>query len=186
MNDITSIITDKILSYGISGFAFVLVVLTYFMMRSEFHREAPRKIVIKTIWFFMGLVLFSTVMVGLFSVPVASNNSKLRGEVDTMTVDMAQLTELTENYESAINELAAMLEKKSGTGDSDIGENPKKPDRDKIDQYALNKDLINKYITLDKLTVPDREYILNDSTRTAIKKAARHKLDTRNLSLNNR
>ena len=71
MENIVEMLGGNLLSYGVSGFALLMIGFTYYLMNSELKREEPRKIAIKTIWMFMGLVLLSTVVVGFFSLPIS-------------------------------------------------------------------------------------------------------------------
>ncbi|MEM8762380.1 MAG: hypothetical protein AAGD88_01115 [Bacteroidota bacterium] len=170
------LLNGNLLSYGISGFALIMIGLTYFQIRTELKREKPRPIAIKTIWMFMGLVILSTVVVGFFSIPMANTNSRLRSEVDDLTINMGQLTGLLSQYEYALNELAAKLEGQ---------DNPSTPTPTKPGKFnwgsatMLDKAIIGQHLDLQLLSIPDKigREQLNDSIRTAILSTAELKLN---------
>ena len=106
--------TGKLLSYGVSGFALLMIGFTYYLMRSELKREVPRNIAIKTIWMFMGLVILSTVAVGFFSLPLANKNDELKKEVNGLTSNMSELMSLITKYEYGYKNVVYKLEKVNG------------------------------------------------------------------------
>ncbi len=87
----------KILGYGLSGFAFLLVFLAFMLLRKEQDKPEPRKLIIQTIQMFMGLCLILSLAVGIISVPISSNNSQLQGYIQdgskiSSTGNMAEKT----------------------------------------------------------------------------------------------
>lgn len=73
----------KILGYGLSGFAFLLVFLAFMLLRKEQDKPEPRKMIIQTIQMFMGLCLLLSISVGIISVPISSQNSQLQAVITT-------------------------------------------------------------------------------------------------------
>ncbi len=111
MNEIIEMLGGKLLSYGVSGFAVIMIGLTYYQMKSEFSREEPRKIVLKTIWMFMGLVMLSTIAVGFFTLPIANKNKQLEKETTTQTGDLAYLLDILAKKDKNIKLLETELAK---------------------------------------------------------------------------
>jgi len=144
MENIVDMMSGKLLSYGISGFALLMIGLTYYLMKTELKRDLPRHIAVKTIWMFMGLVILSTVVVGFFSVPLADKNEALNKEVDGLTTDMSQLMVMVSKYEFALNDLAFKLEKMSKPPAS-------RPPRNTWKKPTLNTALVAKHVDLSKI-----------------------------------
>jgi len=57
----------KILGYGLSGFAFLLMFFAYMLLRQVINRSSQNKMIFKSIWAFMGLSFLLTICVGVFS-----------------------------------------------------------------------------------------------------------------------
>ena len=71
----------QILSIGISGFGFLLILLAFLLIYREQNRpQEPRKGIISTIRYFMALNFLSVVVVGFFGLPLISKNEKLKDE----------------------------------------------------------------------------------------------------------
>jgi hypothetical protein len=71
----------QILSIGISGFGFLLILLAFLLIYKEQNRPGePRKGILSTIRFFMGLNFLSVVVVGFFGLPLISKNDRLSQE----------------------------------------------------------------------------------------------------------
>lgn len=109
MDNIVEMLGGKLLSYGVSGFAVIMIGLTYYQMKSEFNREVPRKIVLKTIWMFMGLVMVSTISVGFFTLPIANKNKQLVTETNTQTGDLNYLLNILSEKDKNIKLLETEL-----------------------------------------------------------------------------
>lgn len=92
----------KILGYGLSGFAFLLVFLAFMLLRKEQDKPEPRKLIIQTIQMFMGLCLVLSIAVGVISIPISSNNSRLQQVLQDGTVIATQ----SANAEKSANNLA--------------------------------------------------------------------------------
>ncbi len=182
MENIVDMMGGKLLSYGVSGFALLMIGFTYYLMRSELKRDLPRHIAIKTIWMFMGLVIVSTVVVGFFSLPLADKNEALNEEVNGLTTDMSQLMEMLTKYEFALNDLASKLENGNKTNPTTT---PPKYDGKKP---ALDTKLIARHIDFSKITIP-KEYQavkaaeLNDSARKQLKNNVQYKLHNSTLQV---
>lgn len=173
MENVLDIMGGKLLSYGISGFALLMIGFTYYLMKTELKREAPRSIAIKTIWMFMGLVILSTVIVGFFSLPLANKNNELNDEVNALTVDMSQLMVMLTKYEYALNDLAYKLENVSKP-------NPTKPPKYDKDKFKLNTMLVAKHVDLSKVVIPKtyKADQLNESVRKQLRNDVELKLNT--------
>jgi hypothetical protein len=71
----------QILSIGISGFGFLLILLAFLLIYKEQNRPTePRNGILSTIRFFMGLNFFSVIVVGLLGLPLISKNDRLTQE----------------------------------------------------------------------------------------------------------
>lgn len=57
----------KILGYGLSGFAFLLMFFAYMLLRQVINKSTQNKMIIKSIWAFMGLSFLLTITIGVFS-----------------------------------------------------------------------------------------------------------------------
>ncbi|MCO6163271.1 hypothetical protein [Flavobacterium sp. NRK F7] len=76
----------KILGYGMSGFSFLLVLLTFFLLRAEQKREQePRPLIIKMIWRFMLMTIFMVLVNGFISLPLFNQNAKLHESVTQLS-----------------------------------------------------------------------------------------------------
>lgn len=88
----------KILGYGMSGFSFLLVLLTFFLLRAEQKREQePRPLIIKMIWRFMLMTIFMVLVNGFISLPLFNQNAKLHESVTQLS---------NNNNEEITNEIA--------------------------------------------------------------------------------
>ncbi len=172
----------KILSYGVSGFALLMIGFTYYLMKTELKRELPRSIAIKTIWLFMGLVILSTIVVGVFSLPIANKNEVLNKEVNALTVDMSKLMGMLIKYEYALTNLAHKLDNVNKT-------NPKKPPRYNSKKPVLNTKIVTRHVDFSKVRIPKEYKIskaaeLSNATRKQLHNAVNNKLNTTHLKLN--
>ncbi len=95
----------KILGYGLSGFAFLLVFLAFMLLRKEQDKPEPRKMIIQTIQMFMGLCLVLSIAVGVISIPISRNNSRLQQVLQDGTVIASQ----SEKAEKSANDLATRV-----------------------------------------------------------------------------
>jgi hypothetical protein len=77
----------KILSYGISGLAFLLIFMTYSLILKEQRRERPRREIMRMIRSFMILELLCIGVVGFFGVPTFQDNLFLHQTNDTLKVE---------------------------------------------------------------------------------------------------
>jgi hypothetical protein len=57
----------KILGYGLSGFAFLLMFFAYMLLRQVITKQTQNKMIFKSIWGFMGLSFVLTIIIGIFS-----------------------------------------------------------------------------------------------------------------------
>lgn len=179
MENIVEMLGGNLLSYGVSGFALLMIGFTYYLMNSELKREEPRKIAIKTIWMFMGLVLLSTVVVGFFSLPIADKNEELNQEVSSLTTDMSLLMEMVSRYEYAINDLTHKLEDNSDKPNP----NPTRPPKYTGPDMILDTGLLAKHVDFTKYTTPEmystiRANDADESDKEEFKKAVKTKLNT--------
>ncbi|MCK8479010.1 hypothetical protein [Psychroserpens algicola] len=177
MDNLLESLGGELLSYGVSGFALIMIGLTYYLMRSELKREEPRSIAVKTIWGFMTLVLVSTAIVGFFSLPIANENDELSAEVNTLTSDMSQLLAMVTQYEVAINQLVETLEDNNVRGDNNP---PTRPNTDIRGVLASNPSVF-RYVDYSRIQ-PVRTYQIqdvNDSISTQVREQAERTLRSR-------
>ncbi len=178
METIVEMLGGKLLSYGVSGFALLMIGFTYYLMKTELKRNEPRSIALKTIWMFMGLVILSTIVVGFFSLPIANKNAELKDEVNELSVGISEMINRLSKYEFAINELAYQLEKKNSTNP------PKKPPT--LDgKFTLDTSLLSKYVDFSKIKFPETYEAkqLDDVTREKLKKDVRDRLEINQFML---
>jgi len=177
MENIVDMMGGKLLSYGVSGFALLMIGFTYYLMKTELKRDLPRHIAIKTIWMFMGLVILSTIVVGFFSLPIANKNDELNDEVNSLTVDMSKLMGMLTNYEYALNDLAYKLD------------NVNKPTPTKPPKYdgktKLNEKLVAKYVDFSKLATPInyKAVELDEAEKNKLRQDVRYKINANSLKL---
>ena len=57
----------KILGYGLSGFAFLLMFFAYMLLRQVISKSTQSQMIFKSIWGFMGLSFILTIVIGIFS-----------------------------------------------------------------------------------------------------------------------
>jgi len=57
----------KILGYGLSGFAFLLMFFAYMLLRQVISKASQNKMIYRSIWAFMGLSFLLTICIGVFS-----------------------------------------------------------------------------------------------------------------------
>ena len=57
----------KILGYGLSGFAFLLMFFAYMLLRQVISKSTQNQMIFKSIWAFMGLSFLLTICIGVFS-----------------------------------------------------------------------------------------------------------------------
>ncbi|MBF02199.1 MAG: hypothetical protein CMP76_02770 [Flavobacterium sp.] len=125
----------KILGYGMSGFSFLLVLLTFFLLRAEQKREQePRPLIIKMIWRFMLMTIFMVLVNGFISLPLFNQNAKLHESVtqlsnnsnEEITKEIAQNTDEIEdlistpktNEDSIQNAMQEIIDKQNKALDS--------------------------------------------------------------------
>lgn len=85
MEVLTKLDIVQILSIGISGFGFLLILLAFLLIYKEQKREAePRQGILGIIKFFMGLNIVNIVIVGIISLPTINNLGKALVENDKL------------------------------------------------------------------------------------------------------
>src|SRR5678815_3995390 len=57
----------KILGYGLSGFAFLLMFFAYMLLRQVISKSTQNQMIFKSIWAFMGLSCLLNICIGVFS-----------------------------------------------------------------------------------------------------------------------
>lgn len=73
----------KILGYGLSGFAFLLMFFAYMLLRQVINKSTQNKMIIKSIWAFMGLSFLLTITIGVFSFVTGDYKQKELAEKET-------------------------------------------------------------------------------------------------------
>lgn len=107
-----SIDVVKVLGYGLSGFAFLLVFLAFMLLRKEQEQNQPRKLIVQTIQMFMGLCLILSVVVGVLTVPVMSDNSKKANQIASYQTN-GRIAEHLGNNDSNLMELVSKINEDS-------------------------------------------------------------------------
>jgi hypothetical protein len=93
----------QILSIGISGFGFLLILLAFLLIYKEQGRQGePRAGILSTIRYFMGLNLVSIIVVGVISLPSISKNGSLKQELALTTKDL-QITQKVNEFDLFID-----------------------------------------------------------------------------------
>jgi len=161
----------KILGIGLSGFCFLLVLLTFFLLRAEQKREAdPRPLIITMIWRFMIMVTFLVIVVGLISLPVFSDNNRKETQIaetheqiqkQDSTIKVIVTENINENT-AAIKENQEAIDELVNTGQGDFDK--KETDRIIKDQrLKLQKISVNlKATNADAADVKKIDSIKND------------------------
>ncbi|MDX2305012.1 MAG: hypothetical protein NW226_19530 [Microscillaceae bacterium] len=104
----------KVLGYGLSGLSFLLIFMTFSLIRSEQNRPKPRREILGTIRMFMLLVLLCVIVVGIFSIPTLRDNDLLKSNNDALSTENLKVTS-----QLGLQESATILEEKSAEISSD-------------------------------------------------------------------
>lgn len=104
----------KVLGYGLSGLSFLLIFMTFSLIRSEQNRPKPRREILGTIRMFMLLVLLCVIVVGIFSIPTLRDNDLLKSNNDALNTENLKVTS-----QLGLQESATILEQKSAEISSD-------------------------------------------------------------------
>ncbi len=164
----------QILSIGISGFGFLLILLAFLLIYREQNRpQEPRKGIISTIRYFMALNFLSVVVVGFFGLPLISKNEKLKDEnalTKTMLTVRANELQVVQNA----NDFDQLIDtaKTSSLSTEQIA---------KADAYVQSLDsLVGNYSTTDsvkadslnkfKIIISDQVDRLKSDTSSAVTK----------------
>lgn len=98
----------KILGYGMTGFSFLLVLLTFFLLRAEQKREQePRPLIIKMIWRFMLMTVFMVLVNGFISLPLFNQNAKLHESVTQLSNNSTE--EITKEIAQNADEIEDLI-----------------------------------------------------------------------------
>lgn len=130
----------KILGYGLSGFAFLLMFFAYLLLRQVISKENASTMIFKSIWAFMGLSFLLTVSVGVFSYITGDYKQKQLAENRT-TIERQQTGLELLKGDKQLDSLATTVV----TGDA--GGNHGRIDRIKREQEKILKEQESK---LDK------------------------------------
>ena len=135
----------KILGYGLSGFAFLLMFFTYMLLRQVITKPTQNKMIFKLIWGFMGLSLLFTIVVAVFSfmtgdykkTELAKNEETITKQQNGLEVlagnqtldslaqkaseivstDTTKVNETKKNFEKNITDLQVKLDKVNATAE---------------------------------------------------------------------
>ena len=108
----------KILGYGISGFSFLLVLLTFFLLRAEQNKDQePRPLIIKMIWRFMLMTIFMVILNGFISLPLFNQNIKLQESVTELSNSNNE--EITKEIAQNTNKIEDIIENEDFTQNED-------------------------------------------------------------------
>ncbi|MBL7811365.1 MAG: hypothetical protein JNL57_03995 [Bacteroidetes bacterium] len=98
----------KILGYGLSGFAFLLVFLAFMLLRKEQDKPEPRKMIVQTIWMFMGLCLTLSLVVGLLSIPIINSNNEKEKAIAKLTSNLS-VNRKADSIDASLDKLSIRL-----------------------------------------------------------------------------
>ncbi|MBX2914407.1 MAG: hypothetical protein KF856_03935 [Cyclobacteriaceae bacterium] len=97
----------QILSIGISGFGFLLILLAFLLISKEQARAGePRAGILSTIRYFMGINLVSVIVVGIISLPSISKNGSLKQELALTTKEL-QITQTVNAFDKFIDTVSS-------------------------------------------------------------------------------
>jgi hypothetical protein len=97
----------KILGYGLSGFAFLLLFMAYNLIHTEQKRDGnPRGGIIKLIIAFMSLDIIAIVVVGILGIPALRDNQMLNKNLTVSQQKVDELGHFTETQNKLIATLA--------------------------------------------------------------------------------
>lgn len=131
----------KILGYGLSGFAFLLMFFAYMLLRQVISKQTQNTMIIKSIWGFMGLSFILTIVIGIFSymtgdykkkelvenevtitkqqtgIEILTQSQTLDSLAKNVTVgaDTAKVDETITKFENNITDLQSKLDKVNAT-----------------------------------------------------------------------
>ena len=183
----------KILGYGISGFSFLLVLLTFFLLRAEQNKDQePRPLIIKMIWRFMLMTIFMVILNSFISLPLFNQNTKLQESVTVLsnTNNEEMTKEITQNS----NEIEDLIQTNTTQTNEDSLRNAMQEIIDKqnkaLDSIKAtltiansNPERITKIENLKKEMAVNYQILLNPKTDVNTKIAANQNLKTLNLDL---
>lgn len=169
----------KILGYGLSGFAFLLMFFAYMLLRQVINKSTQNKMIIRSIWAFMGLSFLLTITIGVFSFITGDyKQTKLADNEATIKTQQNGLEILNadQKLDSLVKKAAAenmandpeMVEKTKKEYDKIIGELESKLDSSNATtedkrRFETLKGETNK--TLDSLSKPD----ISPETKTRLR-----------------
>lgn len=183
----------KILGYGISGFSFLLVLLTFFLLRAEQNKDQePRPLIIKMIWRFMLMTIFMVILNGFISLPLFNQNIKLQESVTELSNSNTE--EITNEIAQNTNQIEDLIETKTTQTNEDSLRNAM---QDIIDKQNKALDSIKATLTIanskpERITkieniksqmVTTQQIILDPKADKKAKFEASQKLKTLNLDL---
>ena len=183
----------KILGYGISGFSFLLVLLTFFLLRAEQNKDQePRPLIIKMIWRFMLMTIFMVILNGFISLPLFNQNIKLQESVTELSNSNTE--EITNEMAQNTNQIEDLIETKTTQTNEDSLRNAM---QDIIDKQNKALDSIKATLTIanskpERITkieniktemITTQQIILDPKADKRAKFEASQKLKTLNLDL---
>lgn len=96
--------SKNLLCYFSMGFAMLLIIGTYFLMKKELRKEVPRNMALQTIWVFMVLTLTTTLITGMYAVSIANKNIELQvrnikseKKIEDLMIQISELTDMVKN-----------------------------------------------------------------------------------------
>lgn len=183
----------KILGYGISGFSFLLVLLTFFLLRAEQNKDQePRPLIIKMIWRFMLMTIFMVILNSFISLPLFNQNTKLQESVTVLsnTNNEEMTKEITQNS----NEIEDLIQTNTTQTNEDSLRNAMQEIIDKqnkaLDSIKATLTIANstperitKIENLKKEMAVNYQVLLNPNVDRNTKISANQNLKTLNLDL---
>ncbi len=104
----------KVLGYGLSGFAFLLMFFAFMLLRQIINKEQNTPaMVIKSIWGFMGLSFLMTICIGIFSFFVSDYKKETLAENKSTIQDQHQKIDIIATDHKRDSVLQEALEKGS-------------------------------------------------------------------------
>ena len=177
----------KILGYGLSGFAFLLMFFAYMLLRQVITRQTQNKMIFKSIWGFMGLSFVLTIIIGIFSYMTGDyKKEELVRNEETITKQKDGIDALT-NSQTLDSVIKNVTLDTANTDTKNVDETIKKYDKTVADlQTKLNK--VNATAEEKKKVADlqeDNTKALDSLKRQSLSREARLRLNNRIYSQTN-
>jgi hypothetical protein len=162
----------KVLGYGLSGFAFLLMMFAFLLLRQIISKDKEsNRMIFKSIWAFMGLSFLMTIAIGMFSFFVSDYKQtevKDLGAAVRTYADAKQLNTQSEKADSSnlfsnpdsLKSFKHEQDKVISSLDSTIKESDAPPVvKQDFDNLKAKREMV--YRSLDTASTPERKDILS-------------------------